>query len=182
MKVASTSSRCQSLCPRARWCIVQSVWLRPRREARGLYCSSDRSRWSFAIRPAPWRRGVRYYQPAIPGKRTRSELGVVKSPSLRPPQLAFRSRRTQSRDTPIWKIEGRAKLPVPRKGRYAPPVRKLTATQEIRPYQLVHPDEERSPHTMRGTLLRAPWTCCGGPSASMTARKIAEALICPDGN
>jgi hypothetical protein len=45
----------------------------------------------------------------------------------------FRSRRTQSRDTPIWKIEGRAKLPVPRKGRYAPPV--LTATQEITPYR-----------------------------------------------
>ena len=39
---------------------------------------------------------------------------------------------------------GNVALPVPDKGRYAPPVHmiKLTATQEITPYKWVHPDED----------------------------------------
>ena len=49
------------------------------------------------------------------------------------------------RDTPIWKLEASLKCRSCRRGRYAPPVHmiKLTATQEITPYQWVHPDEER---------------------------------------
>jgi hypothetical protein len=45
------------------------------------------------------------------------------------------------RYTPIWNLRPRRSC---KKGRYAPPVRmiKLTATQEIKPYQWVHPDEE----------------------------------------
>ena len=51
----------------------------------------------------------------------------------------------RTRDTPIWKLEAALKCRSCRKGRYAPPVHmiKLTATQEITPYQWVHPDEER---------------------------------------
>ena len=43
------------------------------------------------------------------------------------------------RDTPIWKLEAALKCRSCRKGRYAPPVHmiKLTATQEITPYQRV---------------------------------------------
>jgi hypothetical protein len=49
------------------------------------------------------------------------------------------------RDTPIWKLEAALKCRSCKKGRYAPPVHmiKLTATQEITPYQRAHPDEER---------------------------------------
>jgi hypothetical protein len=49
------------------------------------------------------------------------------------------------RDTPIWKLEAALKCRSCRKDRYAPPVHmiKLTATQEIRSYHWVHPDEER---------------------------------------
>jgi hypothetical protein len=49
------------------------------------------------------------------------------------------------RDTPIWKLEAALKCRSCKKGRTAPPVHmiKLTATQEITPYQWVHPDEER---------------------------------------
>jgi hypothetical protein len=49
------------------------------------------------------------------------------------------------RDTPIWKLEAALKCRSCKKGRYAPPVHmiKLTATQEITPYQWVHPGEER---------------------------------------
>jgi hypothetical protein len=41
------------------------------------------------------------------------------------------------RDTPIWKLEAALKCRSCKKGRYAPPVHmiKLTATQEITPYQ-----------------------------------------------
>jgi hypothetical protein len=44
-----------------------------------------------------------------------------------------------------WKPEAALKCRSCKKGRYAPPVHmiKLTATQEITPYQWVHPDEER---------------------------------------
>jgi hypothetical protein len=49
------------------------------------------------------------------------------------------------RDTPVWKLEAALKWRSCKKGRYAPPVHmiKLTASQEITPYQWVHPDEER---------------------------------------
>src|SRR3954464_8124768 len=49
------------------------------------------------------------------------------------------------RNTPIWKLEAALKCRSCRKGRYAPPVHmiKLTATQEITPYQWLHPDEKR---------------------------------------
>jgi hypothetical protein len=49
------------------------------------------------------------------------------------------------RDTPIWKLEAALKCRSCKKGRYAPPVHmiKLTGTQEITPYQWVHPDQER---------------------------------------
>jgi hypothetical protein len=51
----------------------------------------------------------------------------------------------RSGDTPIWKLEAALKCRSCKKGRYAPSVHmiKLTATQEITPYQWVHPDEER---------------------------------------
>jgi hypothetical protein len=49
------------------------------------------------------------------------------------------------RDTAIWKLEASLKCRSCRKGPYAPPVRmiRLTDTQEISPYPLVHPDEDR---------------------------------------
>jgi hypothetical protein len=49
------------------------------------------------------------------------------------------------RDTPLWKLEASLKCRSCRKGRTAPPVHmiKLTETQEITPYQWVHPEEER---------------------------------------
>jgi hypothetical protein len=55
------------------------------------------------------------------------------------PACRFAIRRP--RNTPIWKLKCRSC----KKGRYAPAVHmiKLTATQEITPYQWVHPDEER---------------------------------------
>jgi hypothetical protein len=53
--------------------------------------------------------------------------------------------RWNPRDTPIWKLDAALKCRSCRKDRYAAPVHmiKLTATQEITPYQWVHPDEER---------------------------------------
>jgi hypothetical protein len=44
-----------------------------------------------------------------------------------------------SRAAPIWKLEAALKCRSHRKGRYAPPVHmiKLSATQEITPYQRV---------------------------------------------
>jgi len=47
------------------------------------------------------------------------------------------------RDTPIWKLEATLKCRSCKKGRYAPPVIKLTREREITSYVWVHPDEER---------------------------------------
>jgi len=54
-----------------------------------------------------------------------------------------RANPSRPRDTPISKLEAALKCRSCTKGRWAPPVHmiKLTATQEITPYQWVHPDE-----------------------------------------
>jgi hypothetical protein len=68
------------------------------------------------------------------------ECNRCKSPASLPLDAIRRPR-----DTPIWKLEAALKCRSCKKGRYAPPVHmiKLTASQEITPYQWVHPDEER---------------------------------------
>jgi len=123
------------------------TFIRKRSSAR-LHCRKRSEKLCWPRSPTLWRRT----QSRRAGRAARP-IGQCRNGGLGWLEVEYVSCKTRAsltldairrpRDMPLCKLEASLKCCSFRKGRYAPPVHMIKLTDEITPYQWVHPDQER---------------------------------------